>query len=427
MDEPLNEGRVPAPSHPQSRRMARVSIFLIVAMLAIFAVGMTLGVVVEQTFTPFGPKVTSTTTGVPEPVNQVWSLVHQHYVDSKAIDDQKMTAAAINGMLNTLGDQGHTRYLNVTEVKQNQQSLSGNYVGVGVQIEQRNNQIVVVAPIDGSSAEQAGIKAGDVLTQINGKSTANLSIDDVAQSVRGPEGTTVDLVFQRPGQAAPIAVTLKRTKLEVKSVQWTMLPNQIADIRISQFAHGATDELTAAVRDAQTAGAKGIVLDLRNDPGGLLDEATGTSSVFLKPNDPIFISQVRDGGRTTHRAEGADVRTDLPTVVLVDHGTASASEIVSGALQDNNRAKIVGEATFGTGTVLNQYPLSDGSAILLGTELWLTPNGQEIRGQGIKPDIVVALPDGVTPYLPTSGHNSPDAIQKDAQLQRALDVLKSAS
>ena len=427
MDKSLNEGRAPASTHPQAHRRTGPSLFIAVAMLAIFVIGLGLGVIVEQTMSPFGATVTTTKSGVPEPVNQVWSLIHQHYVDTKAINDQKMSTAAINAMLNTLGDQGHTRYLNAAEVKQNQQSLSGNYVGVGIQIEERNNKIVVVAPIDGSSAQDAGIKAGDVLTTVNGKSTPGMSIDDVVQAVRGPEGTTVDLVFERPGQSQPIAVTLKRTKLEVKSVQWVMLSGQIANIRISQFAYGATDELTAAVRDAKQAGAKAIVLDMRNDPGGLLDEATGVASVFLEPNQPIFISQVRDGDQSTYRAGGADVQTDLPTVVLVDHGTASAAEIVSGALKDNHRAKIIGQPTFGTGTVLNQYPLSDGSAILLGTELWLTPDGKEIRGQGIKPDIEVALPDGVTPYVPVRGHDSPGAIQQDTQLQRALDVLKGAS
>ncbi|CCF86202.1 S41 family peptidase [Nitrolancea hollandica] len=426
MDEPRNDGHASASTRPQTRAPFGTPVFIIVAVLAIFVIGLSVGVLVDQTLSPFGPRTAKTQANVPQPVNQAWSLIHQHYVDEKAINDQKMESAAIKGMLSTLGDQGHTRYLNAEEVKQNQQSLAGNYVGVGIQIEQRDNKIVVIAPIDGSSAERAGIKPGDILTKVNGKSTDGLSTDQVVQAVRGPEGTTVDLVFDRPGQPAPIAVTLERTKLEVKSVQWVMLPDQIADIRISQFAHGTSNELTTAIRDAQQAGAKGIVLDLRSDPGGLLTEATGTASQFLKPGEPIFVSQVRNGDRTTHRAETGDIRTDLPVVVLVDHGTASAAEIVSGALQDNHRAKIVGQPTFGTGTVLQQYPLSDGSAILLGTELWLTPDGQEIRGQGIKPDIEVALPSGVVPYLPLPGHNSPDAIQQDTQLQRALDVLKGA-
>ncbi len=426
MDEPRNDGHAPTSTHPQTRASLLTPVFIIVAMLAIFVVGLGLGVLVDQTLSPFGRTTTKNEANIPESVDQAWSVIHQHYVDEEAIDDQKMVSAAIKGMLTTLGDQGHTRYLNAEEVKQNQQSLSGNYVGVGIQIEQRDNKIVVIAPIDGSSAERASIKPGDILSKVNGKGTDGLSIDDVVQAVRGPEGTTVDLVFDRPGQPEPIAVTLERTKLDVKSVQWVMLPDQIADIRISQFARGTSDELTAAIRDAQQAGAKGIVLDLRSDPGGLLTEATGTASQFLKPGEPIFISQVRNGDRTTHRAESGDIRTELPVVVLVDHGTASAAEIVSGALQHNQRAKVVGQPTFGTGTVLQQYPLSDGSAILLGTELWLTPGGQEIRGQGIKPDIEVALPSGVVPYFPSRGHNSPDAIQQDTQLQRALDLLKGA-
>lgn len=426
MDEPRNEGHAPATARPQARRRAGTPIFIIVAMLALFVIGLSLGVIIERPLSPFGSQVTNTESGAPESVDQAWSIIHEHYVDEESIDGQEMTAGAVKGMLNTLGDQGHTRYLTAEEVKQNQQSLSGNYVGVGIQIEQRDNKIMVVAPIDGSSAQRAGIEAGDILTKVNGRSTEGLSIDDVVQAVRGPEGTTVDLVFERPGQPAPIAVTLERTKLDVKSVQWTMLSDQIADIRISQFARGTSDELAVAIREAQEAGAKGIVLDLRNDPGGLLTEATDTASVFLEPDNPIFISQMRNGDRTTYRATDGDIRTELPVAVLVDKGTASAAEIVSGALQDNQRATIIGQPTFGTGTVLKQYPLSDGSAILLGTELWLTPDGQEIRGQGIKPDIEVALPDGVSPYLPVHGHDSPEAVQRDAQLQKALEVLKGA-
>lgn len=426
MDESRNEGRAPAPTRPQSRRPAGVPAFIIAAMVAIFVIGLSLGVIVEQRLSSFGPGLAASDAAIPKAIDQAWSLIHEHYVNEEAIDDQAMIAAAIKGMLSTLGDDGHTRYLNASEVKLNQQSLAGNYVGVGIRIELRDNKIIVVAPIDGSSAQRAGITTGDILTKINGRTTDGLSIDDVVQSVRGPEGTTVDLVFERPGQSTPIAVTLERTNLDVKSVQWIMLPGQIADIRISQFAHGTSDELVAAIRDAEQEGAKGIVLDLRNNPGGLLTEATDTASLFLKPNAPILISQVRDGERTTHRAMSGDMGTELPVVVLVDNGTASAAEIVSGALQDNQRAKIIGQSTFGTGTVLQQYSLDDGSAILLGTELWLTPDGEEIRGQGIKPDIEVALPDGVVPYLPVRGHDSPEAIQRDTQLQRALDVLKGA-
>lgn len=430
----MDEHRIDAASQPQPptgrrqhRMRARLLVLGVVVLLGVFVTGLGVGVVADQVLMhPTPATAVESPPPVPPAFQEVWNLVHEHYVQPSKINDPAMVTGAINGMLDTLGDQGHTRYLTPGEVQQHDESLSGSYVGVGIQVEQQGDNVVVVAPIADSPAQRAGVRAGDVLVSVNGQSVTGMPIDRVVTLVRGPEGSTVDLVFQRPGQDQPLAFTLTRAKLQVSAVNWVMLPNKVADIHLTQFSSGASAQLAAAIKAAEEAGATGIIFDLRNNPGGLVDEAIGVASQFLPPDTPVFISQVRDGQQTVHRTKADVRRTDLPVVVLVDKGTASASEIVSGALQQDHRAKLVGEATFGTGTVLSQYNLSDGSALLLGTELWLTPNGQLIKGNGIKPDFAVALPQDVTPYLPIGDPTTPEAIQarqKDVQLQGGLKLL----
>lgn len=424
MDESRHEELKPDAIVRPPRRQVRVLLLAIVGVLAVFVTGLTAGVVVGQVLIYPTPATAVESSQVPSVLKEAWALVHERYVDPSKINDQKMIDGAITGMLDTLGDQGHTRYLPKDQVAQQNESLSGSYVGVGIQVEARNNAIVVVAPIDNSPAQRAGIRAGDVLTSVNGQSVAGMSLDQAVQLVRGPEGSTVNLVFQRPGVDTPVSVSLTRTKLEVASVDWVMLPNQVADVRIREFSRGTSAQLAKAIQAAQQQGATGIILDLRNNPGGLVDEAIGVASEFLPPDTPVFISQVRDGSKTVYRSQANATRTDLPMVVLVDKGTASASEIVSGALQGNRRAKIIGEPTFGTGTVLSQFGLSDGSALLLGTELWLTPDGQLIKDRGITPDYKVSLAQDVAPFVPTGSQASADALQKDVQVQAGLSVLR---
>ncbi|HUZ01959.1 MAG TPA: S41 family peptidase [Thermomicrobiaceae bacterium] len=426
MDAPSAESPQPRPPGRRPHHVRfRLLLVAILGTFGIFATGLGAGVVADQVLI-HPPTVTAIESDqVPSPIKEVWTLIHDHYVDQSKINDPGLTAAAITGMLDTLGDQGHTRYLTPDQLAQHDQSLSGSYVGVGIQIQTQNNTIVVTAPIDGSPAAKAGVKAGDVLVAIDGQSVSGMTVDQAVQLVRGPEGSFVDLAFQRAGQSAPLTFHLQRTKLAVSSIDWTMLPGQVADIHISQFAQGATTQLAAAIKSAQSAGATGIVLDLRDDPGGLVDEAMGVASQFLTPGAPVYISQVRDGTRTTHGAEADVAHTSLPVVILVNKGTASASEIVSGALQQDHRAKVVGEPTYGTGTVLSQYGLSDGSAVLLGTELWLTPSGALIKDHGITPDYTVAVPQGGQTFTPvTNAIVSTDAVAHDPQLQAGLAVLR---
>ena len=389
--------------------------------LVIFSSGAVAGLLIDQSLGRSGAAAGSS--GVPSAFQEAWTLVHDRYVDTKAIDDQKLTNGAISGMLDALGDTGHTRYLDPAALQQHQQSLSGSFVGVGIQIEQQNNQIVIVAPLDDSPALKAGIESGDILEKVDGTDVSGMSLNDVSDKVRGPEGSTVNLTLQRPSTNQAYTVALRRSTIKINPVSWQMLPDQIADIRLSEFSDGAAKDLAQAIQAAQAAGAKSIIFDLRNDPGGLVNEADDVASELLQTGQPIYISQTRGGEQTVNRTSDSTVRTTLPLVVLVNKGSASAAEIVSGALKDDGRAKVIGETTFGTGTVLNQFNLSNGGAILLGTELWLTPNGQLIRDHGITPDITVTLPSGQDPYIPLPNGQTEQQLPSDDQLAAAWHVL----
>ncbi len=410
--------------HQTRDRRKRFPLMLVVLVL-VFALGVGLGAAASPVIAPLHSQAAPSPVAPISVFGEAWDIVHQHYVDPSAIDDQKMLVAAISGMLETLGDQGHTRYLTADELQMHAEELSGTYTGVGIQIEERDGNIVVVTPLDNTPAQEAGIRPGDVLIEIDGQSAQGLGLDEVVRRVRGPEGTSVTLVFRRAGQPELVQVTLVREVIRISPVSWAMLPGNIADIRLSQFSSGATDDLKRALAEAQAAGATGIVLDLRNNPGGLVSEAIGVASQFLPPNSTVFLSQVRSGARDEYRTDASATPTDLSLVVLVNNGTASAGEIVAGAIQENRRAPLVGEKTFGTGTVLTEFRLQDGSAILLGTELWLTPKGRQIWRNGIQPDVRVSLPTEVSPAMPGSGKPlTEEAIAQDAQLQAALRILQ---
>lgn len=359
---------------------------------------------------------------------EAWDLVGRYYVQPERAEPKTLTYGAIQGMLDSLGDAGHTRFLTPEERQRWNESLSGHFVGIGVEIALREGQPVVLAPIPGAPAEAAGIRAGDIILEIEGRSTAGITFDELARQLRGAEGSRVTLTIRHADGDAPVGVTVERRRVDVPSVSWTLAPGtRIAHIRLSQFAEGAHEELVTALRAARAVGARGLILDLRNNPGGLLHEAVATASEFLA-GGVILQVQSRDGTRQqqTDLDGTGGAATDLPLVVLVNEGSASSAEIVAGALKEHGRAPVLGERTVGTGTVLSTYELSDGSAVLLGTALWLTPNGNALKEQGITPDVPVALPPGATPLRPSEVRAlSPEALRasQDRQLLRAVDNL----
>ncbi len=325
---------------------------------------------------------------------EAWDYVVAHFVDRDKVDFTAMTYGAIEGMLASLGDEGHTTFLHPDAVKLHQTSLDGSFEGIGAYVSMEDGNVLIVAPITGSPAEQAGVLAGDIILEVDGESVAGKSLDQVIFLVRGPANSEVVLTVSRPEVQEPLQVPITRARIDVPSVSWSPVPDTgISYIKISQFASGVDRELEAALREISEAQTnRGIILDLRNNPGGFLHQAIQASSQFLPNGDLILIESDADQNQTVHRSRGLGYARDLPLVVLINTGTASAGEITAGALKENQRAVLIGETTYGTGTVLNQFGLSDGSAILLGVTNWLTPNGNLIKGEGVTPNLEVTQP-----------------------------------
>ncbi len=351
-------------------------------------------------------------------------VVRDDYVDQEAVDPEKLTHGAIKGMLDTLGDEGHTRFLNPEEREQNQEGLSGTYVGIGVQLEARGDDVVVTAPMEGSPAERAGVEAGDVVVGVDGESVRDADISGIVSKVKGPEGTTVELTVSRDGEEK--VFDLRREEIDSPAVTWARVPGtDVAHVQLSTFSDDAAEELREAFGEAREAGAERFVLDLRNNPGGRLDQAVEVAGFFLEPGSVAYVRKDASGERESIEVEGEPGLTDAPLVVLVNNGSASSSEIVAGALRDNDRATVVGQTTFGTGTVLSEFELDDGSSILLGVAEWLTPDGDFIRETGIEPDVKVQQEEGDEPVSPADLREigREEALGRDAQLRAALEEL----
>ena len=355
---------------------------------------------------------------------EAYNVLEQHYVDRSALDPTKLAYGATQGMVDAVGDTGHTRFLTPADVAASHQSLSGSITGIGARMEQVNSDFVVQSVVPDSPAQKAGLRAGDIVVSVDGNQVAGKTLDDVVGSIRGAAGTTVKLELNRDGTS--VSLSIVRAQISVPAVSWAMVPGtKTADIRIEEFSKGVTDDLKKALLDAQAAGATAVVLDLRDNPGGYVDEAIGVVSVFVASGT---VYEERDASGTVRAipVTPGQRATDIPLAVLVNLGSASASEIVAGALQDSGRARIYGQTTFGTGTVLNEFDLSDGSALLVGTVEWLTPNGRQIWHHGITPDVSVALPTTshvLTPDDISANGASAVSSADDTQLKAATDAI----
>lgn len=403
----------------------RLPIWLVVPLLALTSVLM-LGVgymAATQLTTPC--TLTREECAKLERLYTAWDIVNENYVDPDAATTDGMVDGAIRGLVDSVGDRGHSRYISPQDAAAEREALSGRYEGIGAYLSERDGFVIIASPIAGSPAEAAGILPGDRILTVDGVDVRDATISEIQGKVRGPSGTAVTLVLQHES-GERVTITVTRANIDIPSVTWRMLPNNIAHIHLSQFSSQATGDIQTALREARSADAKGIVLDLRNNPGGYVDQLMNVASEFLPENSTVLIEETREGLRTPYTTSGSGLARDIPLVVLVNNNSASAAEILAGALKANKRATIVGEATYGTATVLRPFSLDSGAEIRLGTTQWLTPDGEEVRGVGIAPDqevVLANLSDMLTPIAAAKLDTQALLASTDTQLVTALQLL----
>lgn len=314
----------------------------------------------------------------------VWNELHKNFIGH--VNDQDLFYGAISGMVSALKDP-YTIFLNPVETKKFEQDLEGELEGIGAEIGIKNNQLVIIAPLNNSPAKKAGLKAGDVILKIDDEDTANLSLGEAIMKIRGPAGTKVTLTISRYGKMEK--VTIKRAKIKIESVKLEFKNNnEIAYIKITRFDKNTVDLLDKTVNKILVKNPKGIILDLRDNPGGYLESAIDVASTFIKKG-VIVIEESKEGKQKIYQTSRSATLADRPLVVLVNGGSASASEIVAGAIVDNERGTLIGEQTFGKGSVQSVNDFSDGSSLHITIAKWLTPKGKSISEEGLKPMIEI--------------------------------------
>lgn len=342
-------------------------------------------------------------------LNDVYGLLQRNF--DGHLDDTKALDGAKAGLVASGGDP-YTTYLTESEAKELQNDLTGKLSGIGAEIGMKNNVLTIIAPIDGTPAAKAGLKAGDLIAKINDEDTSGMSVDTAVSKIRGPKDTKVTLKLVRSGTPDPFDVTITRDEITVPSVKWSLKNGNVAYIDVSRFGPDTDDLVDQAARELKAKGATRVILDLRNDPGGYLDAGVAVASQFLDPGQ-LVVEERTDGksiAKLTAKAGG--LLRGLPTVVLINGGSASASEIVAGALHDHNTAKLIGEKSFGKGSVQEIKNLPGGAQLKVTIAHWYTPGGVNINKEGIKPDTEVKLT--------TDDYNA----SHDPQLDKALELLK---
>ncbi len=392
--------------------------------------------------------------------SEVLTQIQKHYVEE--VKSKDLVQGAIRGMLSTLDP--HSAYMTPEMYKEVQVETKGEFGGVGIQIGIKDNRLAVIAPIEGTPAQRAGIKAGDFIVKVNEESTKDLTLMDAVQKMRGPKGSKVTLTVQREGTSDPLVFTLERDIIKIESVRTKVIDGNIAYVRLTQFQEASGRDLSTALKKFKEQKLQSTILDLRNNPGGLLTAAVEVSEQFVAPGKLIVYIKGRDGRKDEYLSRMKDAPEEYPLIVLVNEGSASASEIVAGALQDWGRAVIIGTTTFGKGSVQTILPLADGSGLRLTTAKYYTPKGRSIQSTGITPDIVVkpqppvivakasekdkegegkpatphpaakaptAPPAGAKPGDESSAKGTPGepageaSPEEDVQLQKAVELLKT--
>ncbi len=343
---------------------------------------------------------------------KVWGILKDKYVDRGKLDAHALFYGAIDGML-AATDDPYTTFFDPKENKEFQEDISGTFEGIGAEMGIKNDILTIIAPLEGMPAEKAGLMAGDRILKINGETTVNMSLEEAVSKIRGARGTEVKLIIFRNGDEESREIIVKRDVILVKSVRFEMKGNDMAYIRVNRFGDDTEKEFRSAVRQALDKKAGGLILDMRNNPGGFLETSIELASMMLPAGTLVVMEENAAGERKELKARGGDALSGIPTIVLINEGSASASEILAGALKDNrDNVTLVGKKSFGKGSVQELIPVGRDTSVKITVARWLTPAGDQINNVGITPDIEIGL---TRDDLDNS---------RDPQLDKALEILK---
>lgn len=385
-----------------SRTVRNVAFTLLI--MALFA-----GLLVPLLWSVFSPPAS---TGL-DLVEEAWHTIIDNYVDSGDIDTGELGEGAIRGMMEALDDP-YSAYYDAEHYRMVQSNLEGRFGGIGAEVTISDGKVTVIAPVKGAPAERAGVLPGDVILKVDGESVEGMTLDDAVIRMRGDPGTEVTVTVLHKGDVEPVDITMTRDVIVVETVYPEMLDDGIAYVELTRFSTRTGEEFVSALAELLAGDPVGIVLDLRDNPGGALAAAVTVASQFLDEGIVLY-SIDNSGARNDYPVESGGLAPDIPLVVLVNEGSASASEVVAGALQGHERAVLVGNTTFGKGSIGLDFQLSDGSAIRLTIQRWYTPDGRLIEGEGIEPDEAIEM--------------TQDDVDegRDPQLDRAIEYLKGQS
>lgn len=363
-------------------------------------------------------------------LEETWDLIHAEWPDPDKLDDAALIYGAAQGMVDAVGDEGHSAFLDPAAAEEFQRAREGEYVGIGVEVDARCGVPVVASTFEGSPARAAGLLPGDIIAEVDSVSTRRMDTQGLRDLILGNEGDSLTLTIERPTEPEPLKIDVVRQTIELDPVTWRWLPDQTVQLRVTGFEPGVAQAVRTALASIREAGAERLILDLRGNPGGLVPEVIGVASEFLDEGTTIFQEQERD-------AEPRQIKTigrtgnwlDLALVVLIDDASASGAEVLAAALREHGRAQLIGETTFGTGTVLSTFPQDDGSSVVLATAFWLTPEGDHVWQEGVEPDQFVTLARDAFPSRP---EDDPELTESelegsaDAQLRAAFEELAGA-